>query len=91
MAMRRIAAFSAFTQRIVVLPREPKSTEVLEAQLVGVGIWEEDAAGARREHLAPEVFVPNYVKAAGWRFAENAFGVAVESGLVCGVNACLCC
>lgn len=91
MAMRRTAAFAAFAQRIIVLPREPKSVEVLEARLVGVGIWEEDAEGARREHLAPEVFVPNYVKAAGWRFAENAFGVAVESGLVRGVNACSCC
>lgn len=90
-ALRRTAAFSAFTQRIVVLPREPKSSEVLEAQLVGVGIWEEDSEGVWREHLAPEVFVPNYVKAAAWRFAENALGVAAESGLVRGVAACACC
>ncbi len=90
-AMRRTAAFSAFTQRIVVLPREPNSSEVLEAQLVGVGIWEQDPEGARHEHLAPEVFVPKYVKAAGWRFAENALGAAAESGLIRGVNACACC
>lgn len=89
--MRRAAAFSAFTQRIVVLPRQPKSSEVLEAQLVGVGIWEEDSEGTRREHLAPEVFAPNYVKAAGWRFAENALGAAAESGLIRGVAASACC
>ena len=90
-AMRRSAAFSAFTQRIVVLPREPKPTEILEAQLVGVGIWEEDAQGAWREHLAPEVFVPRYVKPAGWRFAENAFGTGVGAGLVPGVAVRACC
>lgn len=89
-AMRRTAAFSAFTQRIVVLQREPRSAEVLEAQMVGVGIWEQDAHGAWREHLAPEVFVPKYVKAAGWRFAENAFGAAVDAGLVQGLAVCSC-
>ncbi len=81
-AMRRTAAFSAFSQRIVLLTREPKPAEVFEAQFVGVGIWVETSGGVVSEHLAPEVFVPKYVKAAGWRFAENAYAASVGAGLV---------
>lgn len=90
-SMRRAAAFAPLTQRIVVLPREPKVTEELEAQFVGVGIWQEHGDGTVVEHVAPEVFVPRYVKAAGWRFAENAFAALVEAGLAHGHAACVCC
>jgi hypothetical protein len=81
-SLRRAAAFSAFTQRIVALQSPPSVATVLEAQLVGVGIWVETAEGSFEEHLAPETFVPMYFKAAGWRFAENAYESAVEAGMV---------
>lgn len=90
-AMRRAAAFTPLAQRIVVLSREPKATETLEAQLVGVGIWQEDSDGGFVEHVAPEVFVPKFVKAAGWRFAENAFAAVLGAGLVHDHPACACC
>jgi len=79
-AFRRAASFSAFTQRIVVLPVPPTQSALLEAQLAGVGIWTE-AGGILEEHLAPEVFKPMYFKAAGWRFAENAFHAAADARL----------
>jgi hypothetical protein len=96
-AFRRAASFSAFTQRIVVLPTPPSQSALLEAQLAGVGIWSE-AGGMHKEHLAPEVFKPMYFKAAGWRFAENALSAADDARLApfgprpgSDANACLCC
>jgi len=80
-ALRRTATFSPFAQRIVILPRTPAPEAVMEAQLVGVGIWV-GHGDELEECLAPEPFVPKYFKAAGWRFAEHAFGKAVELGVV---------
>ena len=81
-SLRRAAAFSAFTQRIVALQSPPRAAAVLEAQFVGVGIWVEREAGSFEEHLAPEPFVPRYFKAAGWRFTENAYEAATEAGML---------
>lgn len=76
-SLRRVASFSPFTQRIVVLQSPPNVAAVLEAQLAGVGIWVEHS-GVFEEFLAPEPFTPKYFKAAGWRFAENAFQAALS-------------
>ena len=81
-SLRRAAAFSAFAQQIVGLPSSPSVAAVLEAQLVGVGIWVETEPGIFEEHLAPEPFVPRYFKAAGWRFSENAYAAATRAGMV---------
>ncbi|OIN78906.1 hypothetical protein BST29_08945 [Mycobacterium malmoense] len=78
-SLLRAAAFSAFTQRIVALKSPPRAAAVLEAQVVGVGIWVEREAGSFEELLAPEPFIPRYFKAAGWRFAENAYKAATEA------------
>lgn len=80
--LRRAAAFSAFSQRIVVVQSPPSVAATLEAQFVGVGIWVETAPGSFEEHLAPEPFVPRYFKAAGWRFAEHAYEAAAGAGMV---------
>jgi hypothetical protein len=95
-ALRRAATFSPFTQRIVVLPATPSVAIALEAQVAGVGIWVVGEAGFA-EFLAPEPFVPMYFKAAGWRFAENAYQAAADAGVVrgsaveVGTKACPCC
>lgn len=80
--LRRAAAFSAFTQRIVALQSPPSVASLMEAQLVGVGIWVETAQDNFEEYLAPETFVPKYFKAAGWRFAENAYEAAAKAGVL---------
>ncbi len=81
-SLLRAAAFSAFTQRIVVMRSPPRAAAFLEAQFVGVGIWVEREAGRFEECLAPEPFMPRYFKAAGWRFTENAYKAAAEAGML---------
>lgn len=71
-ALRKAAAYSGFTQRIVVLPSVPPASATLEAELEGIGIWLETSDGDFEEVVAPQPFVPRYFKAAGWRFSENA-------------------
>jgi hypothetical protein len=78
-ALRKCAAFAPFAQRIVVLPKAPSDSVVWEAQVAGVGIWL-DHGGSLEEYLAAETFVPRYFKAAGWRFAEQAYGALCCDG-----------
>lgn len=92
-ALRRSAAFSPFTQRIVVLPTAPDASVALEAQIAGVGIWVDHGDDRVEDYLAPEPFVPNYFKAAGWRFAENAVREVLEAsgiqrGVLVGLSTC---
>lgn len=84
-AVLRAAAYSAFTQRIVVLRSPPTATAVLEAQYAGFGIWVE-TEGTFVEHLAPQPFAPRYFKAAGWLFAENAYGAAAAAAGITEVS-----
>lgn len=80
-SVRRAASFYPLAQRVVVVPAPPDAVALAEARLAGVGIWIEQEDGFE-EHLPAEPFAPKYIKAAGWRFAENAYRAAVEQSLV---------
>lgn len=74
-AARAAAAFEPFAQRIAVLSRiqAASSPALWEAQISGTGVWTEGDDGLR-EVMAPRPFVRQFSKAAGWRFAERAYG-----------------
>lgn len=81
-AMRRAAAFGPLAQRILFLDSLPAQGDMVlwEARLAGVGVWVL-GDGEVRQVLAPALFQRRYVKAAGWRFAERAYGSAIANDL----------
>jgi hypothetical protein len=77
-ALRRVGRFTPFAQRVILVDRVPAPELIWEANVAGVGVWVV-AAGKTRELCAPELFVRRYWKAAGWRFAENAYAARLTS------------
>jgi hypothetical protein len=73
--MRRAAGFGPFAQQVMILRAgsTARPSVVWEAQVAGIGVWTR-SEGQFEEHLPPQAFVRRYWKAAGWRFAEQAYG-----------------
>lgn len=71
----RASAFAPFAQRVLLLPARPKrAADVLwEADAAGIGVWVGEPEDAE-QLVAPAPWRRRYVKAAGWRFAEQAYG-----------------
>lgn len=73
-ALRAAASYRTLSQGIVVLTKAVTEQVIWEADAAGVGVWIEDhVAGELHEQLPSEPFIPRYVKAAGWLFAERAY------------------
>lgn len=77
-AIRRVSTFQPFAQRLVVLDEVPSPKLSWEAQVAGIGVWVPEPGGTRVV-CSPEPYVRRYWKAAGWRFAENAYRAATTS------------
>lgn len=75
-ALRRAAAFEPFAARVVLLTRPPRRVADIawEADVDGVGLWINHPGGDIDEIVAPAPYVEHYIKPAGWRFAEYAYG-----------------
>lgn len=78
--LRKAAAFEPFTQRVLLLPSALRnlSTVLWEADLLGVGVWT-GTVDEPEQHLAPAPWHRQYVKAAGWRFAERAYAAWLKA------------
>jgi hypothetical protein len=74
--LRAAAAFEPFAQRVLLIPNPPRelSSVLWEADFLGVGIWT-GTIDAPEQLLAPGPWKRRYVKGAGWRFAERAYGM----------------
>lgn len=77
-AIQRAGRFAPFAQRLIIFDRVPSPELTWEANLDGVGVWAV-VDGETREVCPPEPFVRRYWKAAGWRFAEHAYGAWLTS------------
>lgn len=77
-ALRRAGRFHPFAQRLVLVDQVPSPKLTWEAQVAGIGVWA-DLGGQPHEVCRPEPYVRRYWKAAGWRFAENAYKAATTS------------
>lgn len=78
--LRRAAAFEPFAQRVLLLPSAPRnlSTVLWEADLLGVGVWT-GTVEEPEQYLAPAPWHRQYIKAAGWRFAERAYAAWLKA------------
>jgi hypothetical protein len=77
-ALRRAERFTPFAQRLMVLDRVPAPRLQWEAGIAGVGVWAL-VDGQTQTVCPPAPYVRRYWKAAGWRFAENAYAAALTS------------
>ncbi len=81
--LRRAAAFGAVAPRVVLLDRARVPADRLwEADAAGTGVWAREPDGSVREVVAPAAFVRRYVKPAGWRFRERAYGAWLRARLL---------
>jgi hypothetical protein len=73
--LRSASAFEQFAQRVLIVDGHHKDLKHLiwEADVLGVGVRQQTSSGTR-EILAPAPWRQRYVKAAGWRFSERAYG-----------------
>ncbi|MCU1588877.1 MAG: hypothetical protein JWP11_133 [Frankiales bacterium] len=81
--LRRAAAFAPVAPRVVLVDRARLPADRLwEADAAGTGVWARDSDGSVREVVAPAAFVRRYVKPAGWRFRERAYGAWLRARLL---------
>lgn len=77
-AIRRVSTFQPFAQRLVEFDAVPSPKLSWEAQVAGIGVWVRASEGTTVV-CPPEPYVRRYWKAAGWRFAENAYQAATTA------------
>lgn len=73
-SLRRAGRFVGVTSAVVVFPESARvpATKLWEADVLGVGVWQEGSDGPI-ELVPPAEFMTPRLKAAIWRFEERAF------------------